>query len=63
MKTLEEYYAEQGGPTAYLGTTVPGFPNFFTLMGNESHVVFTSIILTNCLLRSEYSDRTHVYYL
>ncbi|TCD60400.1 hypothetical protein EIP91_010226 [Steccherinum ochraceum] len=28
-KTIQEYFREQAGPTAYRGTTVPGFPNFF----------------------------------
>ena len=31
--TLQEYFNSQGGPTAYLGTTVPGFPNFFMILG------------------------------
>ncbi|KAG6851241.1 hypothetical protein H0H93_011677 [Arthromyces matolae] len=31
--TLREYFASQGGPTAYLGTCIPGFPNFFMLLG------------------------------
>lgn len=30
---MADYYKEQGGPTAYMGTTVPGFPNLFTLLG------------------------------
>lgn len=32
-RTVEGYYAERGGPTAYLGTCIPGFPNAFTLLG------------------------------
>ncbi|KAF8261601.1 FAD/NAD-P-binding domain-containing protein [Lactarius quietus] len=31
--TLKEYNNAHGGPTAYLGTTVPGFPNFFMMQG------------------------------
>ena len=31
--TLKEYNDAHGGPTAYLGTTVPGFPNFFMMQG------------------------------
>ncbi|KAF8681433.1 hypothetical protein RHS04_03704 [Rhizoctonia solani] len=31
--TLKEYYAREGGPTGYLCTTVPGFPNWITLFG------------------------------
>ena len=32
-KSLLNYYKEEGGPTAYMGTTTPGFPNWFTLLG------------------------------
>lgn len=32
-KSLGEYFAERGGATAYMGTTIPGFPNWFTLLG------------------------------
>jgi hypothetical protein len=31
--SVEEYWESQGGPTAYLGTTMPGFPNFFSILG------------------------------
>ncbi|KAH8984126.1 FAD/NAD-P-binding domain-containing protein [Lactarius akahatsu] len=31
--TLKEYNDAHGGPQAYLGTTVPGFPNFFMMQG------------------------------
>lgn len=34
-----------GSPTAYLGTTVAGFPNFFLLLGPNS-VVYTSQVVT-----------------
>lgn len=32
-KTMQEYFEEQGGATAYLGSSVPGFPNLYTLLG------------------------------
>ena len=32
-QTIQEYFASQGGPTAYLGTSVPGFPNFHMIGG------------------------------
>ncbi|THH13194.1 hypothetical protein EW146_g6996, partial [Bondarzewia mesenterica] len=32
-QTVEEYWASQGCPTAYLGTTLPGFPNFIMIAG------------------------------
>ncbi|KAH8116828.1 FAD/NAD-binding domain-containing protein [Phellopilus nigrolimitatus] len=44
--TLNEYFDSQGGPTAYLGTTVPGFPNFFTLMGPNTATGHASIIFS-----------------
>jgi hypothetical protein len=31
--TLKEYNDAHGGPMAYLGSTVPGFPNFFMIQG------------------------------
>lgn len=44
--SLSEYFASQGGPTAYLGTTYPGFPNFFTLMGPNIATGHASIIFS-----------------
>lgn len=31
--TLSEFFEEVGGPSAYLGLSVPRFPNFFMLLG------------------------------
>ena len=31
--SLQDYFKSQGGRTAYLGTCIPGFPNFFLLLG------------------------------
>ncbi|KAF8896193.1 hypothetical protein BD779DRAFT_566403 [Infundibulicybe gibba] len=31
--TVQGYFKSQRGPKAYLGTTIPGFPNFFMLFG------------------------------
>ncbi|KAF8921179.1 hypothetical protein CPB85DRAFT_1269723 [Mucidula mucida] len=31
--SLHDYFASQGGATAYLGSCVPGFPNLFMLLG------------------------------
>ncbi|KAF6757314.1 hypothetical protein DFP72DRAFT_1168556 [Ephemerocybe angulata] len=39
-KTLQEYYADCGGPEAYLGTMVPGFPNLFILGGPNSATAY-----------------------
>ncbi|KAJ7684236.1 hypothetical protein DFH06DRAFT_1462606 [Mycena polygramma] len=43
-QTVSEYYQAQGGPTAYLGTTLPGFPNFFTIFGANTATGYTSVI-------------------
>ncbi|KAH7344182.1 hypothetical protein B0J17DRAFT_204737 [Rhizoctonia solani] len=41
---LKEYYDEQGGPTGFMGTTVPGFPNWVTLFGPNSATGHASVI-------------------
>ena len=38
--------AWRGSPRAYLGTTVAGFPNYFTLVGPNSAGGFNSIVFT-----------------
>ncbi|KAF7424123.1 hypothetical protein PC9H_009426 [Pleurotus ostreatus] len=45
-RTVEGYYAERGGPTAYLGTCIPGFPNVFTLLGPNTATGHASVIFT-----------------
>jgi cation diffusion facilitator CzcD-associated flavoprotein CzcO len=42
-RTLDEVW--QGSPSAYLGTTVAGFPNLFFLMGPGTGLGHTSVIL------------------
>jgi len=44
--TLKEYNNAHGGPTAYLGTTVPGFPNFFMMQGPNTITGHTSAIFS-----------------
>ncbi|KAF8161885.1 hypothetical protein BJ912DRAFT_865240 [Pholiota molesta] len=46
-KTIQQYYEEQKGPKAYLGTTVPGFPNFFLIFGPNIATGHTSVVWTN----------------
>ncbi|EGO21874.1 putative monooxygenase [Serpula lacrymans var. lacrymans S7.9] len=43
-QSMEEFYDSQGGPTAYLGTTFPGFPNFYALTGPNTCNGHTSVI-------------------
>ncbi|KAJ7127550.1 hypothetical protein C8R43DRAFT_696039 [Mycena crocata] len=45
-KTVQQYYDSQGGPKAYLGVTIPGFPNLFILGGPNTTTGHTSVILT-----------------
>ncbi|KAJ7444509.1 hypothetical protein FB451DRAFT_1434419, partial [Mycena latifolia] len=45
-KTVQDYYDSQGGPKAYLGTTVPGFPNLFMIGGPNTATGHTSFFLT-----------------
>lgn len=42
--TLAEHWAETG-MQAYLGTTVPGFPNFFMLAGPNTGIGHTSLVV------------------
>ncbi|KAI0065159.1 FAD/NAD-P-binding domain-containing protein, partial [Artomyces pyxidatus] len=46
QQTLVEYYDSQGGPTAYLGATAPGFPNFVTIQGPNTTTGHASVIFT-----------------
>ncbi|KAJ7494237.1 hypothetical protein B0H11DRAFT_929851 [Mycena galericulata] len=43
-QSVAEYYEAEGGPTAYLGTTLPGFPNFFTIAGANIGTGHTSFL-------------------
>ena len=43
--TLKEYNDAHGGPQAYLGTTVPGFPNFFMMQGTSLPMAINPPIL------------------
>ncbi|KAF8476428.1 hypothetical protein DFH94DRAFT_683823 [Russula ochroleuca] len=44
--TLKEYDDAHGGPMAYLGSTVPGFPNFFMISGPNTVTGHTSVIFS-----------------
>ncbi|KAF8495884.1 FAD/NAD-P-binding domain-containing protein [Russula emetica] len=44
--TLKEYNDAHGGPMAYLGSTVPGFPNFFMMQGPNTTTGHTSVIFS-----------------
>ncbi|KAH8103495.1 hypothetical protein BXZ70DRAFT_925982 [Cristinia sonorae] len=45
-RTVQEYYHEHNGPTAYRGTTIPGFPNFFVILGPNTGTGHGSAIFT-----------------
>jgi len=43
-KTLSQAWAEEGGPQAYVGTTIAGFPNLFFLIGPNTGLGNNSMI-------------------
>lgn len=43
-QSLQEYYDLEGGPTGYMGTTIPGFPNWITLFGPNTATGHASVI-------------------
>ncbi|KAG7091914.1 hypothetical protein E1B28_008309 [Marasmius oreades] len=45
-ETVQEYYARKGGPMAYYGTVLPGFPNFFVIGGPNTGTGHTSAYFT-----------------
>lgn len=51
--TIQGYYDAHGGPTAYLGTAVPGIPNFYLLAGEFIMDMLSSI----CCLMSQSQDQ------
>ncbi|KAF7321246.1 hypothetical protein HMN09_00213700 [Mycena chlorophos] len=44
--SVQEYYDSQGGPKAYMGMALPGFPNLFMIGGPNTTTGHTSVILT-----------------
>ncbi|KAJ3483533.1 hypothetical protein NLI96_g6247 [Meripilus lineatus] len=44
--TVQEFYDRKGGPEAYYGVTVPGFPNFYMLGGPNTTTGHASVIFT-----------------
>ncbi|KAF9009702.1 hypothetical protein BDQ17DRAFT_1421862 [Cyathus striatus] len=46
-QSIQEYFEKEKGPKAYLGTVIPGFPNFFTIFGPNTATGHTSVIFTN----------------
>ncbi|KAG9126840.1 hypothetical protein FRC07_001741 [Ceratobasidium sp. 392] len=43
-QTLEGYYEQEGGPTGYMGTTIPGFPNWVTIFGPNTATGHASVL-------------------
>jgi len=43
-RTLGSYFESKNGPSAYLGASIPGFPNFFMLLGPNTVVGHASAI-------------------
>ncbi|TCD67924.1 hypothetical protein EIP91_011788 [Steccherinum ochraceum] len=44
--TIQDYFKEKEGPTAYKGTAVPNFPNFFMICGPNAPVTHGAVIFT-----------------
>lgn len=44
---LHEVWAERGGPQAYMGAAMDGFPNFFIVFGPNTATGHTSVILAS----------------
>ncbi|KAG2153108.1 uncharacterized protein EDB93DRAFT_1249021 [Suillus bovinus] len=44
--TVQGYYDAHGGPTAYIGTTIPDIPNFYLLAGPNTGARATSTFIT-----------------
>ncbi|KAJ7689782.1 hypothetical protein B0H17DRAFT_1065875 [Mycena rosella] len=45
-RSVQEYYEEQGCPKAYIGTTIPGFPNMFMISGPNTTTGHISVVFT-----------------
>ncbi|KAJ1308236.1 hypothetical protein OPQ81_003951 [Rhizoctonia solani] len=41
---LKDYYEKEGGPTGYMGTTIPGFPNWVTILGPNTVTGHSSVL-------------------
>ncbi|KDN34539.1 hypothetical protein RSAG8_12363, partial [Rhizoctonia solani AG-8 WAC10335] len=48
---LQDYYDREGGPTGYMGTTIPGFPNWFTILGPNTGTGHSSVDYITQLLK------------
>ncbi|TCD67197.1 hypothetical protein EIP91_000424 [Steccherinum ochraceum] len=44
---IQDYFQDQNGPTAYKGTVVPGFPNFFITFGPNLTTGHGSVVFTH----------------
>lgn len=44
--SLHHVWEERGGPQAYMGTSIDQFPNFFMIMGPNTFVGHTSVIMS-----------------
>ncbi|CAK5263901.1 unnamed protein product [Mycena citricolor] len=55
-KTVEEYYKESGGPMAYMGTCLPGFPNLFLISGPNTISGHLSVWFTSEIQARYISD-------
>lgn len=54
---MQQYYKEQGGPTAYYGTMTAGFPNLF-IMSGMFPIAYYVKHAADVLRRPEYGNGT-----
>ncbi|KAF9004036.1 hypothetical protein BDQ17DRAFT_472624 [Cyathus striatus] len=52
--SVQEYYDSAGGPTAYLGTSIPGFPNFYMISGPNTVTGHISLLFIEEIQKINY---------
>ncbi|CAE7140616.1 unnamed protein product [Rhizoctonia solani] len=48
---LQDYYDREGGPTGYMGTTIPGFPNWPNTVTGHSSVLFAEELQVDYIIQ------------
>lgn len=50
-RSIHDFWADRGGPEAYLGMCVPGFPNLFLLYGPNTNLISSIFFAIECQAR------------
>ena len=61
-KSLVEYFESRGGPEAYLGTTFPGFPNYFSILGSCAIDMIQTVLMFTKLQALMWHPAMHLLY-